>query len=69
MLIAGAFAGLGGVALYTGNASSIQIGILPSQGFDGIAVALLGANNPIGVFFAAFYLEFFIRNRIYECND
>jgi simple sugar transport system permease protein len=53
MLISGALAGLGGVALYTGNASSIQIGILPSQGYDGIAVALLGANNPIGVFFAA----------------
>lgn len=53
MLISGALAGLGGVALYTGNASSIQIGILPSQGYDGIAVALLGANNPIGAFFAA----------------
>jgi general nucleoside transport system permease protein len=53
MLISGALAGLGGVALYTGNASSMQIGILPSQGFDGIAVALLGANSPIGVFFAA----------------
>lgn len=53
MLISGALAGLGGVALYTGNASSIQIGILPVQGYDGIAVALLGANTPIGVFFAA----------------
>ncbi|PLR94782.1 ABC transporter permease [Bacillus sp. T33-2] len=53
MLISGALAGLGGVALYTGNASSIQIGILPTQGYDGIAVALLGANTPIGVFFAA----------------
>ncbi len=53
MLISGALAGLGGVAMYTGNASSIQIGILPSQGYDGIAVALLGANSPIGVFFAA----------------
>jgi ABC-type uncharacterized transport system permease subunit len=53
MLISGALAGLGGVALYTGNASSIQIGILPNQGYDGIAVALLGASNPIGVFFSA----------------
>ncbi|GHH96585.1 ABC transporter permease [Neobacillus kokaensis] len=53
MFISGALAGLGGVALYTGNASSIQIGILPSQGYDGIAVALLGANTPVGVFFAA----------------
>lgn len=53
MLIAGGLAGLGGVALYTGNATSMQIGILPSQGYDGIAVALLGANSPIGVLFAA----------------
>lgn len=53
MIISGALAGLGGVALYTGNASSIQIGILPTQGYDGIAVALLGANSPVGVFFAA----------------
>ncbi|MCC3359659.1 ABC transporter permease [Bacillus sp. REN16] len=55
MLISGGLAGLAGVAMYTGNATSMQIGILPSQGFDGIAVALLGANNPIGVFFAAIF--------------
>ncbi|MBD8068238.1 ABC transporter permease [Bacillus sp. PS06] len=55
MLISGGLAGLGGLALYTGNASTIQIGIMPTQGFDGIAVALLGANNPFGVFFAAIF--------------
>lgn len=55
MVISGGLAGLGGVALYTGNASSMQIGILPTQGYDGIAVALLGANSPIGVFFAALF--------------
>ncbi|RKX80402.1 MAG: ABC transporter permease [Spirochaetes bacterium] len=55
MTIAGALAGLGGMALYTGYAVNIQIGILPNQGFDGIAVALLGANSPIGVFFAALF--------------
>lgn len=53
MLISGALAGLGGVAMYTGNAATMQIGILPAQGYDGIAVALLGANTPVGVFFAA----------------
>jgi general nucleoside transport system permease protein len=53
MVISGALAGLGGVALYAGNANVIQIGILPSQGYDGIAVSLLGANSPFGVFFAA----------------
>ena len=55
MLISGGLAGLGGVAQYTGNATSIQIGILPTQGFDGIAVALLGANTAVGVLFAAIF--------------
>jgi simple sugar transport system permease protein len=55
MMIAGALAGLGGAALYVGNASNIQIGILPSQGFDGIAVSLLGANTPVGVLGSAIF--------------
>lgn len=55
MAISGGIAGIGGVALYAGNASNIQIGILPSQGFDGIAVALLGANTPIGVLLSALF--------------
>ncbi|WP_096156258.1 MULTISPECIES: ABC transporter permease [Bacillus] len=55
MLISGGLAGLGGMAQYTGNATSMQIGILPTQGFDGIAVALLGANTAVGVLFAAIF--------------
>lgn len=55
MAFAGALAGIGGMALYTGYAVNIQIGILPSQGFDGIAVSLLGANSPIGVLFSALF--------------
>ncbi|WP_256756799.1 ABC transporter permease [Cohnella sp. WQ 127256] len=55
MAISGGIAGIGGVALYAGNASNIQIGILPSQGFDGIAVALLGANAPVGVLLSALF--------------
>ncbi|XID93663.1 ABC transporter permease [Paenibacillaceae bacterium WGS1546] len=55
MAISGGIAGVGGVALYAGNASNIQIGVLPSQGFDGIAVALLGANAPVGVLLAALF--------------
>jgi len=55
MLISGGLAGLGGVAYYAGNSNSIQIGILPTQGFDGIAVALLGANTGIGVLLAAVF--------------
>lgn len=55
MMIAGALAGLGGAAQYVGNATNIQIGILPSQGMDGIAVSLLGANSPVGVFASAIF--------------
>ncbi|AOR24369.1 ABC transporter permease [Clostridium taeniosporum] len=55
MMIAGALSGLAGVTQYVGNASNIQIGVMPTQGFDGIAVSLLGANNPIGVFISAIF--------------
>ncbi len=55
MSIAGALAGLGGATFYVGYASNMQIGVLPAQGFDGIAVALLGANSPWGVFVAAIF--------------
>ena len=55
MMIAGALSGLAGAIQYTGNANIMQIGVMPSQGFDGIAVALLGASNPIGVIFSALF--------------
>jgi len=55
MMIAGCLSGLAGVAQYVGNASNIQIGIMPSQGFDGIAVSLLGANNPVGILISALF--------------
>ena len=55
MFIAGGIAGLAGVVQYAGNASSLQIGVLPTQGFDGIAVALLGANAPLGVLVSALF--------------
>ena len=55
MMIAGALSGLAGVIQYTGNANIMQIGVMPSQGFDGIAVALLGASSPIGVVFSSLF--------------
>lgn len=55
MFISGGLAGLAGVVQYAGNASSMQIGVLPTQGFDGIAVALLGINAPVGVFLSAIF--------------
>ena len=53
MMIAGGLAGLAGLTYYTGYSINIQIGVLPNQGFDGIAVALLGATTPWGVFYSA----------------
>ncbi|AXI09139.1 ABC transporter permease [Oceanobacillus sp. 143] len=55
MVIAGAFAGLAGAmeGLGTYGTISVMSGNI-NIGFDGIAVALLGANNPFGVVFAAF---------------
>lgn len=55
MMIAGGLAGLAGVTHYAGNASSILIGVMPAQGFDGIAVSLLGANTPIGALLSALF--------------
>lgn len=55
MGISGALAGLAGAAFYVGYAKNMQIGVLPTAGFDGIAVALLGANSPWGVAAAAFF--------------
>lgn len=55
MVIAGALAGLGGATYYVGYASNMQIGVVPSQGIDGIAVALLGSNSPWGVLGAAVF--------------
>jgi len=53
--ISGALAGLAGATFYVGYAVNMQIGVLPSQGMDAIAVALLGANSPIGVVLAALF--------------
>lgn len=55
MMIAGALAGLGGAAYYVGYATNMQIGEMPAQGFNGIAVSLLGNNSPFGVLIAAIF--------------
>ncbi|EHJ56438.1 hypothetical protein HMPREF9318_00498 [Streptococcus urinalis FB127-CNA-2] len=55
MIISGALAGLGGVVEGLGTFQNVFV--QPSSlaiGFDGMAVSLLAANNPIGIFFSAF---------------
>ena len=50
MFISGGLAGLGGAINGLGTFGNLfVIGNLPSEGFDGIAVALLGLGNPIGI--------------------
>ena len=56
MIIAGALAGLGGVvygANYQGVGNFVSQTASLDIGFNGMAVALLGENSPIGIFFAA----------------
>src|SRR5574344_237510 len=55
MAIAGSLAGLAGLTYYCGYSNLMEMGKMPSEGFDGIAVALLGNCSPIGVFFAAIF--------------
>lgn len=55
MLISGALAGLGGAMNGLGEFGfiNLQNGVAPAIGFNGMAVALLGVNHPIGIIFAA----------------
>lgn len=60
MAIAGFFAGVGGaIAFMTGTGKTLAISeVLPAEGFNGIPVALLGFNNPIGCIFAALFIGY-----------
>lgn len=55
MMLSGALAGLGGVMSGLGEFRNIFLmnGTAPAIGFDGMAVSLLGANNPLGIIFAS----------------
>ncbi len=53
MCLAGGLAGLVGVGEVLGNAGKFRVGFSPEYGFIGIAVALLGRNQPGGVVAAA----------------
>lgn len=60
MVIAGALAGLGGALLYlAGSGKGIEVlDVLAAEGFNGIPVALLGLNNPIGIIFAGIFIAY-----------
>jgi len=60
MAIAGALAGLGGALLYLAGAGNRidVVDVLAAEGFNGIPVALLGLNNPIGIIFSGFLIAY-----------
>lgn len=55
MLLSGGLAGLGGVMNGLGEFRNVFLtnGVAPAIGFDGLAVALLGGLNPIGIIFSS----------------
>lgn len=53
MLLSGLFAGLAGTERVLGVHRTYLSGISTNFGFEGIAVALLAKNNPIGIIFSA----------------
>jgi simple sugar transport system permease protein len=53
MIISGVFAGLGGTGEVLGLHKRFIFGFSPGYGFDGIAVAVLGRNHPVGVVLGA----------------
>jgi simple sugar transport system permease protein len=60
MVIAGALAGLGGALLYlAGSGKGIDVvEVLAQEGFNGIPVALLALNNPVGVIFSGLFIAY-----------
>ena len=67
MVIAGGLAGIGGALFYlSGTGRYMQVlDIIAQQGFDGISVALLGASNPIGIFFAGLFIALITNGGLY----
>lgn len=60
MAIAGALAALGGALLYlAGSGKGIEVvDVLAPEGFNGIPIALLGLNNPIGILFSGTFIAY-----------
>ena len=58
MLMSGAIAGLIWMPAFFGSAHSYGTAFQAGLGFTGIAVALLGQNQPVGIFFGAALFAF-----------
>lgn len=56
MLLSGAIAGIGGSVEVLGYLYKFMSQFSPDFGFDGLAVALLGGNTPLGVLLSGFFM-------------
>lgn len=65
MMISGALAGLAGITFFLGYRNSIAPNLLPTTGFDAIAVSLLGNNHPIGIIFSSLLITIIDRGGTY----
>ncbi len=65
MLISGGLAGMAGIMQYMGHVASIQSRVLPTVGFDSVAVSLLAANHAIGVLFSSFLITILSKGSVY----
>lgn len=65
MAVSGALAGLAGVTYYLGYFGSIQPRVLPSTGFDSVAVALLANSSPVGIIFFSFLITILSKGSTY----
>lgn len=58
MALSGLFAGLGGAMTFLSFGKALPAdGVIFSEGFDGISVALLGLGEPLGALFAGLFLS------------
>ncbi|MDR1664130.1 MAG: ABC transporter permease [Clostridiales bacterium] len=60
MMISGALAGVGGALLYlAGSGKGIDVvDVIAAEGFNGIPVALLALNNPVGIIFSGLFVAY-----------
>ncbi|WP_016698115.1 ABC transporter permease [Actinoalloteichus spitiensis] len=64
LLISGAVAGLAGLPELLGRDHTFSLNFPAGYGFTGLAVALLGRNNPVGIAFGALLWAFLDKSRL-----
>ncbi|MEP7113127.1 MAG: ABC transporter permease [Ilumatobacteraceae bacterium] len=70
MLLSGAVAGLVGMPGLLGESHAYRRGLAENYGFEGIAVALLGRNHPVGIVLASLLFGFLDRSSgILQINE